>query len=275
MQKPKNISVIITTYNAPEPLDKVLLGYSLQSDKKFEILIADDGSSCETAQLIRDWQQATSIPIYHVWHEDNGFRKCEILNRAIEAANGDYLIFTDGDCIPRNDFVAVHRHEAEPEKFLSGTYNTIPETFGKLLDDRVIESGEAFELAWLRRNGMPRSRKSLRLMRKPKILAALNALTTTRPTWNGCNASGWKSDIVAVNGFDTRMRYGGLDRELGLRLVNHGIQGKQIRFKAICLHVDHPRGYANETDIQRNLEIRAATIRNHSTFATHGIRRAA
>jgi hypothetical protein len=151
----------------------------------------------------------------------------------------------------------------------------VPESFGDLISHEAIESGQAFDLSWLRHYGLPWSRKCLRLIRQPAIRSILNALTTTRSTWNGCNASGWKSDIVAVNGFDQRMRYGGLDRELGLRLVNAGIPGKQIRFKAICLHIDHPRGYANETDIQRNLEIRESTLRNRSTFTAHGIRRAA
>lgn len=275
MNSPKLISVIITTYNSPAALAKVLLGYVLQTDQDFEVLVADDGSNQPTGDVIERFRQSSDLTIYHVWHRDDGFRKCEILNRAIEAANGDYLIFTDGDCIPRSDFVAVHRHEAEPGRFLSGTYNTIPESFGELITDEVIESGEAFQLTWLRRHGLPWSRKCLRLIRQPAIRSVLNFMTTTRSTWNGCNASGWKSDIVAVNGFDQRMRYGGLDRELGLRLVNFGVPGKQIRFKAICLHIDHPRGYANQADIERNLEIRESTIRNRSTFTAHGIRRAA
>ena len=43
----------------------------------------------------------------------------------------------------------------------------------------------------------------------------MNALTPTKPTWNGHNASCWKSDALEVNGFDQRMVYGGEDREFG------------------------------------------------------------
>ncbi len=151
MHSPNRISVIITTYNSPAALEKVLLGYALQTDRNFEVVVADDGSDQQTAELIKQFRASSDLRISHVWHQDNGFRKCEILNRAIEASTGDYLVFTDGDCIPRADFVEVHRQEAEPGRFLSGTYNTVPESFGELISNEAIESGHAFELTWLRR----------------------------------------------------------------------------------------------------------------------------
>lgn len=73
-------------------------------------------------------------------------------------------------------------------------------------------------------------------MTTSKLLASiLNAVTTTKPTWNGHNASGWMEDVMRVNGYDERMEYGGQDREFGERLVNCGITGLQIRYSAICL----------------------------------------
>src|SRR5690554_2143218 len=104
-----DISVIITTYNQPEWLEKVLWGCAVQTFPHFEIIIADDGSGPETREAIERMRSQLPMPLRHVWHEDRGFRKCEILNRAIAAASGDYLIFLDGDCIPRRDFVDVHR----------------------------------------------------------------------------------------------------------------------------------------------------------------------
>ncbi|WP_037200630.1 glycosyltransferase family 2 protein [Rhodopirellula baltica] len=272
--KPR-ISVIITTFNAPDELWLVLVGYQMQTERDFEILIADDGSDSRTAAVVERFRNSCDIETHHVWHENDGFRKCEILNRAIEQANSDYLLFTDGDCIPRPDFLAVHLREAEPKRFLSGTYNNLPESFKGLITEANVRSGLAFRLKWLRTNGLPFSSKCLRLVRNKTFTSVMNRLTTTRPTWNGCNVSGWKSDIEAVNGYDERMRYGGLDREIGLRMNNRGIRGKQIRFKAICLHVDHPRGYMNDEDLQRNLSIRNDTIRSKLTRTPYGIRRAA
>ena len=91
------------------------------------------------------------------------------------------------------------------------------------------------------------------------VSIVLNFLTPTTPSWNGHNASGWKEDILAINGFDERMQYGGQDRELGERLVNYGVKSKQIRYSTVCLHLDHPRGYAIPESIKKNKNIRKET----------------
>lgn len=272
---PKLISVILTTYNSPDWLAKVLWGYASQSYGAFDVVIADDGSTDETAAVIHRFQKKTSLRLKHVWHEDNGFRKCEILNKAIEQCDGEYLLFSDGDCVPRSDFVRVHARFAQPGHFLSGGYYKLPMSISNAVTPKQIKSGEAFQLPWLRKQGLPLSHRYLRLMQRPALADLLNRLTTTKPTWNGNNSSGWKSDIVAANGFDERMRYGGLDRELGERLENAGIRGKHVRFQALCLHLDHPRGYENEADWKRNNEIREATRTQRAIQTAHGIRKVA
>ncbi|WP_353850950.1 glycosyltransferase [Flavobacterium sp.] len=99
------ISVVFSTYNSEEWLEKVILGFSVQTFRNFEIIIADDGSREATKNLIDKLRTEIDIPIIHVWQEDNGFQKSQILNKAILKSTSEYLIFTDGDCIPRNDFV--------------------------------------------------------------------------------------------------------------------------------------------------------------------------
>lgn len=119
MSKSKiTIGVVISTYNNPAWLEKTLWGYLYQTRPADEIVIADDGSGEETNQLIRSFQKL--LPIKHVWHEDNGFQKSRILNKALLAAESEYLIFTDQDCIPRKDFIAIHETYAETGYFLSG-----------------------------------------------------------------------------------------------------------------------------------------------------------
>ncbi|MEM1226500.1 MAG: glycosyltransferase family 2 protein [Planctomycetota bacterium] len=257
--RPRFMSVVLTTYNSPDWLQKVLWGYAIQTRTDFEIVIADDGSTSETKSLIERARDETGLNIRHVWHEDDGFRKCEILNRATSVTGGDYLIFSDGDCIPRADFLQQHHQHAERGRFLSGGYIKLPMSLSQAIERHDIERGDAFRLSWLRARGLPLSARWLRLIAGPRLAQCLNAVTTTRPTWNGNNASGWKSDIVAAGGFDERMRYGGLDRELGERLENAGIRGKHIRFQTVVIHLDHPRGYANEADLRRNLAIRHET----------------
>ncbi len=102
------ISVIISTYNHPQWLENVVWGYAVQTHRDFELVIADDGSTDETRLTIQRLRRETGLEIRHVWQEDRGFRKCSIMNRAILEATTEYLVFTDGDCIPRSDFLAQH-----------------------------------------------------------------------------------------------------------------------------------------------------------------------
>lgn len=274
-KSPEFISVILSTYNAPLWLEKSLWGYACQLHDRFEVVIADDGSGPETAAVIERMREQTDLKLTHVWHEDDGFRKCAILNRAIEAASGDYLLFSDGDCIPRRDFVRQHYMAARPLRFLSGGYYKLPMSTSRAITAEDIRSGRAFSVAWLRANGLPFSHRWLRLVAQGRAAELLNRITTTRPSWNGNNSSGWAFDIRQVNGFDQRMRYGGEDRELGERLENLGVRGKHVRYQSVCLHLDHARGYVNDEDLELNRQIRRETQRLLRTHTTHGIRRAA
>lgn len=265
------ISVIISTYNSPAWLEKVLWGYECQTYKDFEIVIADDGSGDPTKELIQRFQRESALKIIHVWHEDRGFQKSEILNKATLAATADYLVYSDGDCIPRKDFLEVHARHAEKGYFLSGGYFMLPMETSKVITREDIVSGNAFDVKWLYAHGLPRTYKSLKLTSSGLQEKFLNFITTTKPTWNGHNASGWKADIVSVNGYNEDMQYGGQDRELGERLVNKGIRGKQIRYSAVCIHLDHKRGYKTPESIAKNQMIRKETRGTRKVWTNQGI----
>jgi len=266
------ISAIVSTYNSPEWLEKVVIGFSAQTHRDFELVIADDGSGPETTERIQSLRTRTGLTIHHVWQEDDGFQKTRILNKAIREATADYLVFTDGDCIPRGDFLAVHARHAEPGHYLSGGYYKLPMETSRAIAAEDITSGRAFDPAWLKAHGdrLPLNKRA-KLMARDPWAGLLNALTPTRPTWNGHNASGWRVDLEAVNGFDERMQYGGEDVEMGLRLVNRGIKPKQIRYSAICVHLDHARGYVNAPARERNREIRRITVQTKSTWTPFGL----
>lgn len=253
------ISVIISTYNAVEWLRKVLWGYQCQSFQNFELVIADDGSKEETKNLIELFSQTVPFQVRHVWHPDRGFQKSEILNKAIIASRAEYIVMSDGDCIPRADFLQVHYNQREKGRFLSGGYFKLPMGISQKISREDIETQDCFSLSWLRKNGLQKSFKNNKITAQGFTQKILNFLTPTKPTWNGHNASGWKKDLLSVNGFDQRMQYGGQDRELGERLVNLGIKGKQIRYSAVVLHLDHPRGYATPESWKKNHAIRKNT----------------
>lgn len=266
------ISVIFSTYNSPEWLEKVLWGFHHQTDDNFEIVIADDGSAEETRALVEDFKSKTHRPVLHVWQEDQGFQKCRILNKAIIEATGDYIVMTDGDCVPRSDFIAAHRQAAEPGCFLSGGYFKLPMGTSKTITLENIAAGDCFNPGWLVKNGVKSSIKFMKLRAGPKRAKIYNLMTPTKRSWNGHNASCWKNDAIRVNGFDERMRYGGLDCEFGGRLLNAGIRAKQIRYSAICVHLDHSRGYVNDEDWKRNRVIRRTSIEEKLVETPAGIK---
>lgn len=267
----KNISVIISTYNSTEWLKKVIWGYNTQTYRNFEMVIADDGSRQETFDLIEELKKDVFYPIIHVWHEDNGFQKSQILNKAIVACTTDYIMMSDGDCIPRPDFVEQHIKFREEGYFLSGGYHKLPLQLSKDIAQSDIYSDLCFDVSWLKKNGMKFSFKNNKVSATVIKSSILNFLTPTTPSWNGHNASGWKNDILAINGFDERMQYGGQDRELGERLVNYGIKPKQIRYSTVCLHLDHPRGYATPESINKNKNIRKVTKDEKKKWTDFGI----
>ena len=252
-----SVGVIISSYNNPAWLEKVLWGLSSQSVQPDEIVIADDGSGAETRQLIDTFKER--LPIKHVWHPDDGFQKCRILNRAVLETKSDYLIFIDQDCIPRYDFVETHLRYAAKGFFLSGGVVLLPLELSKGLTEEDIRSQNAFSLKWLINKGLPVTFKCTKLFRNKPFCLFMNAVTPAKATWNGGNASVLRSDILAVNGFNELMKYGGEDREFGERLVNFGLRSKQIRYSAILLHLDHGRPYRNAEAIAKNVAIRKKT----------------
>lgn len=254
------VSVVVTTYNQPDWLELVLWGFEAQKFRDFELLVADDGSGKPTEDLLNSIRPQLTYPLHHVWHEDNGFQKCRILNAAIARARGEYLFFTDGDCIPRGDVLDLHMRHAEPGRFISGGYLKLSmETSKKITRDAVL-AGQATSYSWLRENGARWSRR-LRRFKLSRFAGALfDKVTPTGATFNGHNSSVWRSDLVKVNGFDERLEYGGLDRELGERLENAGVRGKQLRHRALVVHLDHPRGYRNAEAMARNRSIRNEVV---------------
>jgi glycosyltransferase involved in cell wall biosynthesis len=265
------LSVILSTYNQPAWLEKSLWGFAVQSHRDFEIVLADDGSTAETRQTVDRLRAETGLTIRHVWHADQGFRKCTILNRAIVEAQADYLVFTDGDCIPRRDFLEQHARFAGPRSILSAGVVRFPLELSHRINHDDIISGRAHDYRWLRANGLPLSRKYSKLTSRKWLANILDRMTTTRATWNGGNSSTWKQPILQVNGFDERMEYGCEDRELGERLFNLGLRGKSIRYRAICVHLEHARGYVRAEAMALNQIIRRETRRAHATWTQYGI----
>jgi glycosyltransferase involved in cell wall biosynthesis len=269
----QSTSIILSTYNKPDFLRKVLIGYNCQTYSDFDIIIADDGSSKDTKNIIGYFKDNTSLDIKHIWHQDEGFQKSVILNKAIQASKSDYLIFSDGDCIPNQSFIQTHIDLAEKDYFLSGGHFPLSSSVSNLITEDIILSQKCFNKGFLISHGQILSKNYLKLLQTNLSSKFLDIITPTRSTFNGNNTSAWRKDIIKVNGFDQRMKYGGLDCELGERLSNMGIRSKQVRHRSCCLHLYHDRPYKNNISMEKNRLIRYETYTNKSIYTSFGIKK--
>ena len=136
----------------------------------------------------------------------------------------------------------------------------------------IIE-GNCFDVEWLKENGSLGASQYRKLASGETVAKLLDAVTPSNASFNNCNSSAWLEDLLKINGYDERMQYGGPDRELGERLENAGVKGKQIRHRALCLHLDHPRGYKTKESLDRNLAIRKNTKRKGYAYTYFGIKK--
>lgn len=266
------ISVIISTYNASRWLELSLEGFFGQHfSGPYEIIIADDGSTEETLQMVERIAVRSSVPIVYVWQPDEGFQKCRILNKAIALAQGSILVFTDGDCIPQFNMLQVHAKMSKRRSFLTGGYLKLPEFLSSQISADAIKDGRIFRASWLVSNGYTPSAKLLKLMMPKPLDRLANSLTTTRRTWNGHNSSCFREDAIAVNGFNEMIQYGGEDVEFGCRLNHAGIYGRHLRFSTIPLHLYHRHGYVTPGMLERSRALRERTNQSRIIRTTLGV----
>ena len=243
-------ALIICAYNQPEPLRKTLLGVLSQTERNFETLIADDGSTAETAAVLRRPEFAP-LNIRHLWIPDRGFRKTRAMNLAVASTDADYCIFLDGDSVPRKDFVEAHLSNRRPKCFLAGSRIHIPEAIHRNLSDEDILSNRLFDLDFLMDRDPKRFWRMRFRIRDSRWKGWLNFLTNRPRVWFGANSSGWRKDIVRVNGWNESFGYGSDDREFGMRLSNAGVTSRYLKFSLVQAHLDHPY-HPNHEVLRRN-----------------------
>ena len=232
-------SLIVTTYNRPDALAAVLAGVLAQEDRGFEVLVADDGSGDDTRSVVERAAADAPVRIAHVWQEDRGFRAGAARNRAAAQADGEDLVFLDGDCVPRPDFIARHRRLAERGWMVAGNRILLSESF----------TGEVLA------GGLPVHAWTLAQWRAARARGAINRTAPLRSLPLGplrklggrrwervrtCNLGVWSADFRAVNGFDEDYEgWGFEDSDLAVRLLNLGVRRKYGAFATGVLHLWH------------------------------------
>jgi len=232
-------AVIVTTYNRPDALAAVLEGYLAQIGATFELIVADDGSTADTGEVVTRYAARAPFPLRHVWQEDRGFRAAAARNRALAATQAEYIIFTDGDCIPRRDFVARHCALAERGCFLVGNRVLLSAGFTRRALTEHLPLHQWGALRWLAARCTGGINRWL-----PLLSLGDGAWRHSAPRrWEGaktCNLSAWRADLARVNGLDESYSGWGLeDSDLVIRLLHAGIRHKNARFATPVLHLWH------------------------------------
>jgi len=266
-----HIAVVVTTYNRPAALAAVLEGYACQSDRSFDLIIADDGSTADTGELAERFAARAPFPVSHVWQEDRGFRAAAIRNRAVAQSRADYIIFTDGDCVPSRSFVHQHRLLAEAGWFLSGNRVLLSERFTRVALEQRLPLHEWTWADWVRARGRGDVNRFIPLVRLPDGAFRRRSAQT----WQGvktCNLSAWRSDLIQVNGLDESYSGWGLeDSDLVIRLIHAGVRHKSARFAAPVFHLWHQENDRSRlTENQKRLD---ELLHSHRTQAALGIDR--
>lgn len=233
--KNARIAVIVSTYNWPEALTLSVMSIFRQTELPAEIVIADDGSGDETRAAIETLKKESPRPIKHVWQEDRGFRKSEILNEAIAVTNADYIIQIDGDCILEKHFVEDHMAVAKQKCYVCGCRVKLNEGESKAFAER--QKGGQSEFSVGIKN--PYFLNSLRIPPLRFIMQWLHRIRS-KGQIRGCNIAFWRSDLIEVNGYNEDFQgYGAEDFEVLFRMKAAGCEMTSLRFGGICYHLHH------------------------------------
>lgn len=242
------VTLLISTYNWLEALKRVLEGVEHQTVMPDEIIIADDGSREDTVTFLREYAKTSRVPLRHVWHEDKGFRKSRILNKAVAAGTCDYIIEIDGDVIPELHFIEDHISVAQRGSFVCGGrvmlrddgriapshyFNCIR---SKMLRTLVMRLGDSFNVKYIK----------------------------------GCNMAFWRDDFIAINGYDEAMEgWGSEDHEFAARLLFSGVKYRRLKFGGIVYHIRHK--IASRENAEKNREFFHKVWRERKTWTEDGI----
>lgn len=254
-------SLIISTYNSPKALKASLESILTQTVKPYEVLVADDGSTDSTPDVIADFTAKAPFKVKHIWQKNKGFRLAMIRNKAIAEAEGDYIIQIDGDILLHPMFIADHEEAARKGHFACGSRVLID----RELTEKIYENPDVTITPFT--TGIHNRKNALH----SPFLASIIGHLSSKLKYRGCNMAFWKQDLMAVNGYDESYQgWGCEDHDLVARLMNHRILPSQLRHTAICYHLWHPSSKKDDS-FQRNNDLLEATRKERRIRAHDGL----
>lgn len=242
-------AIVVSTYNRPDALRIVMESLLNQTVLPDEIIIADDGSTEQTKNLINSYKERYPNLITHVWHEDTGFRLAAIRNKAMAIAKSEYIIQIDGDIMLHPKFVTDHISMAEKGQYVAGSRAMLSGP----LTTKIINSG-IYKQVRIYHQGVNNRLNTLRI---PFIMKLMGSPKFSRKSYKkikGCHMAFWKEDLIKINGYNEDFEgWGSEDVELELRLINAGLKRCNLKFGALQYHLFHPENSKDRELINENL----------------------
>lgn len=258
---PSSTSLLIATYNWHEALSVVLGSVRGQRVLPLEVIIADDGSGEATRKVIADLAPNFPVPLRHVWHEDRGFRLGTIRNKAMAAANGEYLIQLDGDMVLHPTFVESHERFARRGSYVQGSRAMLnaARTATCLAAGRIVTNAVSAGV-----------RNRVNAIHVPFLSGLVRGPTDPLRRTRGCNMAFWRDDIVRVNGYNEAIEgWGREDSELAARLQQSGVTRRNLKFSAVAWHLHHRT--RSQDALDRNHDVFEHTVAHRLTRCERGI----
>jgi len=260
-------TVIVSVYKDAEALRCVLYGLERQTEKNFEVIVAEDGDDPYISKTCRSpWK----LDLSHQTQADLGFRKTRAVNRAIAKAHSPYIAFLDGDCVPHQSWLEQHLQMMSPGHVLVGRRMHLGPYFSRRLRTipRWINRLESPLHSWLLLPALQLDgARNVELMHPSRFMQ--RHFGRKRLNLVGCNFSSFKSDLLKVNGYDEELTgVGGEDDDLHWRLEASGVLTINVKFQAVVYHLFHE---SRRADVTENLRKSHENLAAGRYFARQGV----
>ncbi len=259
------VSLIISFYKRLDFLDLILNALDKQLYKDFEVIIAEDNNDLLTVEYINKARTSHAFKIKHVSQEDIGFRKNMILNKALNVASFDTVLFLDGDCIPHKNLISQYKENITRGTAFFGRRVMLGKVYtSNLLNTRELQSLTLMRLIF---SDSKRIEEGLYLPWFRKMKNGYRGLL-------GCNWGVNKLDITDVNGFDEDYVHAsvGEDNDIEWRLRLNGVKFQSLKHKAIVFHMHHSENY-NIHSVSINNALFEEKKKLHQAYCLNGLKK--
>lgn len=239
-------TVIVPSYNRSQ-----LLAYTLHSCtnaslpiEDFEVIVVDDGSSDDTFDCARRFQDQLNIK--YIYQDDRGYRLSRARNLGVRTAEGTICVFIDAGVLMARDCLSKHIefHARNPDSVAIGYVYGFSQNddHAQALIGRIDPTDVESSIARLS------EQEAFLDIRESCYRVCGNDITKLPASWSlawGCNMSLARSDIVAVGGYDEYYAsWGAEDIDFGISQFKRGLRFQLVR-EAASIHYPHEKSEAD------------------------------